>query len=74
MIPAHLEPTEFWITVAALALGVALVAGMALFERRPRKDLTPSLVPTTPLMFAGALIAILAAVHLLNGFGIHTGR
>ncbi len=73
-MPAHLDATEFWITIAALVAGVALFAGMAILERRPRKDIMPRLVPTTPLMFVGALTAILAVVHLLNGFGIHTGR
>lgn len=73
-MPAHLDPIEFWITIVTLVLGVALVGAMAYLERRPRKDIMPRMVPTTPLMFIGALTAILAVVHLLNGFGIHTGR
>lgn len=71
---AAASPMEIWITIAALVMGLALAAAMAFLERRPRPDMIPRLVPTTPLMFAGILVAILAIVHLLNGFGIHTGR
>ena len=61
-------------TYGGLTLGLALVGVMAWLERRPRKSLNPRLVPTTPLMFLGALICLVAVVHIVNTFGIHTGR
>ena len=66
--------TEFWITIAALLAGVGLVALMAWLERRPRQSLEPRLIPTTPAMLAGLVIILLSMVHLLNLWGIHTGR
>jgi high-affinity Fe2+/Pb2+ permease len=65
---------ETWITLGFLAAGLALVGAMVWLERRPRKSLDPLLVPTTPIMFVGGLVAMLALVHLLNLAGIHTGR
>ena len=65
---------EMSLTYGGLALGVALVAVMAWIERRPRKTLEPSLVPTTPLMFLGAFICLVAVVHIVNSLGIHTGK
>ena len=62
------------LTYGALAVGAGLVAVMAWLERRPRKTLDPKLVPTTPLMFVGAFICLIAVVHIVNTFGIHTGR
>jgi hypothetical protein len=62
------------LTYGALALGLALVGVMAWLERRPRKSLNPRMVPTTPLMFLGAFICLIAVVHIVNTFGIHTGR
>jgi hypothetical protein len=65
---------EISLTYGGLALGLALVAIMAWIERRPRKSLDPRLLPTTPLMFLGAFICLVAVVHIANTFGIHTGR
>lgn len=73
-MPADLSPTEYWLTIAGLAVGFGLAAAMAILERRPRKGLNPRLIPTTPVMFAGVLIGLMALVHLLNLSGIHTGR
>ncbi len=73
-MPATADPSEIWITLAALVFGIALAATMAVIERRPRSDLAPRLLPTTPIMFIGALVGLLALVHLLNLWGIHTGR
>jgi hypothetical protein len=66
--------TETWITLGLLAAGLALVGAMAWLERRPRTSLDPLLVPTTPIMFGGGVLALLALVHLVNMAGIHTGR
>jgi hypothetical protein len=65
---------EMSLTYGGLALGVVLVAVMAWLERRPRKTLDPKLVPTTPLMFLGVFICLIAVIHIVNSFGIHTGR
>lgn len=65
---------EISLTYGGLALGVALVSLMVWIEKRPRKTLEPRLVPTTPLMFVGAFICLVAVVHIVNSLGIHTGR
>ena len=65
---------EMSLTYGGLALGVALVAVMVWIQKRPRKTLEPRLVPTTPLMFVGAFICLVAVVHIVNSLGIHTGR
>jgi ABC-type Mn2+/Zn2+ transport system permease subunit len=69
-----LQSPEAWITAGLFAAGLALIACMVWLERRPRTKLDPLLLPTTPFMFAGGLVALLALVHLLNLAGIHTGR
>jgi hypothetical protein len=58
------------LTIAALVFGVGLAASMVWIERRPKKELKVSLVPTTPFMFIGALIAIVAVAYLLAIYGI----
>jgi hypothetical protein len=73
-MPADLSALEFWITLAVMAAGLALAGFMAWLEHRPRQSLEPRLIPTTPFLFAGTLLAILAFVHLLNLWGVHTGR
>jgi 3-oxoacyl-(acyl-carrier-protein) synthase len=70
----NVSNTELAITVGTLLAGFGLVAGMILLERRPRTSLNPRLIPTTPVMLLGALVAILAIVHLVNLYGVHTGR
>ncbi len=65
---------ELTITFAALALGAGLTAAMVWLQRRPKQTLDASLVPTTPLLIFGAFIVLLAVVHLVNLWGIHTGR
>ena len=66
--------TEISLTYGGLALGLALVAVMVWIEKHPRKTLNPRLMPTTPLMFIGAFICLVAVVHIVNTLGIHTGR
>lgn len=65
---------ETSITLAALLLGAGMVAGAAVMERRPRQSLEVRLISTTPVMFTGAVIALLALVHLVNIAGYVTGR
>jgi len=53
-------------TVIILLVGLGL-AGVSLWrEKRPRTSLDPRLIPTTPFIFIGTLIALAAAVHLLR--------
>jgi hypothetical protein len=72
-VPSSFSDPEILVTIALIAAGVGLAGAMAWIERKPR-DLTPRLVPTTPVMFVGLLVAIIAAAHLLNLYGIQTGR
>ncbi|HEY7765800.1 MAG TPA: hypothetical protein VIB38_12485 [Aestuariivirgaceae bacterium] len=58
----HLESL---LTLLALLAGFALAAAMIWLERKPRATLDPRMIPTTPIMFLGLLIVILAALHLL---------
>ena len=66
--------TQFILTVLVFAAALALIARMVILERRPRDNLNPSLLPTTPVIIACGFVAILALVHLINLAGIHTGR
>ena len=71
--PRHGSVMDLPLTIAGLVLGVALVASMSIIERRPRKDFRPKF-PTTPFMFVGGIVTMLALVHLVNLAGFHTGR
>ena len=73
-MPPDLDPVEFWFTLAALAGGGTMALAMIWLEKRPRERLEPRMIPTTPLLLVGAAIGLLALVHLLNLWGIHTGR
>ena len=57
------------ITVGALVAGVTLVAIMRLREGKARASLDVPLLPTTPVMYLGILMILLASVHLLGLFG-----
>ena len=58
------------LTLIAILGGFALMFWMMRIEKR-EPDLTrPQMVPTTPLMFVGALVVILGVVHLLTIGGI----
>jgi hypothetical protein len=65
---------EMTVTLTALGAGLGLAATAAILERRPRTSFQPRLIPTTPLMFAGILVALLAVIHVVNLMGIKTGR
>jgi hypothetical protein len=51
---------------SAFVGGLVLVIAMIILEKRPRKGLTPRLIPTTPVMFAGVIVMMLALIHLLT--------
>jgi hypothetical protein len=65
---------EFLLTAGTFLVCAVIVGVLAWLERRPRTSLTPRLIPTTPLMLIFGFIGLLALVHLLNMYGIHTGR
>ncbi len=73
-MPIDLNPAELWITIAVLGASIAVVIWMVLLERRPCESFAPRLVPTTPILLVFGFIGLLALVHLLNLYGIHTGR
>jgi amino acid transporter len=73
-LPIDTNPVEFWITAAVMLAAAAAVGFIAWLERRPRRRLMPSLIPTTPVLLVFGFIGLLALVHLLNLYGIHTGR
>ena len=73
-MPPDLNSAELWLTILALLASAAIVVTMAWLERRPRQSLAPRLIPTTPILLLGAGIGLLALIHLLNLWGIHTGR
>ena len=65
---------QIYITLAAAVLGLALILTMVRIQKRPKQTLDPSLIPTTPLLILGGFIVMVAFVHLVNLFGMHTGR
>jgi uncharacterized iron-regulated membrane protein len=73
-MPSFINATEVWITGGIFAASALIVGWMAWLERRPRTSLEPRLVPTTPILMVFGFIGLLALVHLLNLYGIHTGR
>lgn len=58
------------LTLCLLCFGGGLVAWANWLERRPRDIDRPRLVPTTPLMFVGAMAVLLSVIHLLTLFGV----
>lgn len=69
-----LSSYQTWITLGVLLLSFAVIGYASWLERRPRKSLTPRLIPTTTVIIIFGFIALLAVVHLANLYGIHTGR
>lgn len=66
--------TQFILTAAILAAALAVIARMVVIEKRPRTDLNPRLIPTTPVLLICGFVVLLAVVHLVNLAGVHTGR
>jgi hypothetical protein len=62
------------ITLIVLVAALLVMARMAVLEKRPRNDLNPRLIPTTPVMLVSGFVAILAFIHLINLVGFHTGK
>jgi hypothetical protein len=74
-VPDHrmLNP-QFILTLCVFAVALTVIARMVILEKRPRDDLNPRLLPTTPILIASGFVALLALVHLINLAGVHTGR
>jgi hypothetical protein len=70
----RIEGMELYLTAAVFVLALAAVGVLAWAERRPRTRLGPRLIPTTPLLLAAVLVAVLAGSHLLSIWGIEHGR
>ena len=67
---------ELIVTITVLVVCIALTIWMIVLEKNPPPPGKPRLVPTTPVLFLGALGIILALAHLvtlLTGTP-HTGR
>jgi hypothetical protein len=62
--------TETIITVLALLSGLGMLAYGAIAERRPRNSLNPRLIPTTPLVFLGVIVTLLALLHIATMAGV----
>jgi uncharacterized iron-regulated membrane protein len=59
------------ITIALLAAGLAISGAMIWLERRPRTNLDVRMIPTTPFLMAGVVMALVATIHLLGLLGRH---
>lgn len=71
---ASTDPFHIWLTIAILAVSVLVAGLMVWLEHRPKRELMPRMLPTTPVLLVAVFIGLLALVHLVNLYGIHTGR
>ncbi len=65
---------DMYLTLAGLCLGCGLLALMVYLQKRPPDALWVHMVPATPIMLLAILIIVVALVHLVNSFGLQTGR
>ena len=72
-VPSSFSDPEILVTIALIAAGGGLAGAPARVGGKPRR-LPPRPGPPPPGMFVGRLVAIIAAAHLLNLYGIQTGR
>jgi uncharacterized membrane protein YidH (DUF202 family) len=61
-----IDDPQFLVTSGILLAALALVGFLIWQEKRPRKDLMPSLLPTTPIFMLAAIVIMLTAVHLVH--------
>jgi uncharacterized iron-regulated membrane protein len=59
------------ITIALLAAGLAISGAMIWMERRPRTNLDVRMIPTTPFLMVGIVMALVAIIRLLGLLGRH---
>jgi hypothetical protein len=57
---------QFLITSGILLSALVVVGFLVWQEKRPRRDLMPSLLPTTPLFLLAAIVIMLTTVHLVH--------
>ena len=62
------------VTLAVLAASLASAGFFIWLERRPPDFSRVRMVPTTPLIFASVLVAVVMIVHIVNLMGVQTGR
>jgi len=53
-------------TLTALAAAIAVIALSVFVERRRRRNHEPGLLPMLPFQLMGAVVALLAVLHLLT--------
>jgi uncharacterized membrane protein YbhN (UPF0104 family) len=61
-----IDNLQFLVTSGILLAALALVGFLVWQEKRPRQDLMPSLLPTTPVFLLAAIVILLTAVHLVH--------
>jgi hypothetical protein len=61
--------SEINITLVVFAIGLGVIGAMLWLEHRPRESLQPP-PRTTPFLLLGAVVALLAGVHLLSLTGV----
>ena len=57
---------QFIATSAILIMALLVVGFLVWLEKRPRRSLMPSLLPTTPILFLTGIVILLATVHLVH--------
>lgn len=61
-----LSEPQFLMTSGILLLALAVVGFLVWLERRPRRHLMPSLVPTTPIFLLTGIVIFLTVMHLAH--------
>jgi hypothetical protein len=61
-----IDNPQFLVTTGILVAALLLVGFLVWQEKRPRQDLMPSLLPTTPLFLLAAIVILMTAVHLVH--------
>jgi hypothetical protein len=62
---------DLFYTSLLLAVGLVIFCVALWIDRRPKKTLDVRLIPTPPFLIAGAVIIIIAGIHLLTLLARH---
>ncbi len=62
------------VSLGLLALGVVAAVGCGWMGARPKDYLKPRLIPWQMLMLICGIFVLVMAIHLLNLFGMTTGK
>jgi len=57
---------QFYLTAIVLVVAVLIIARMIIIEKRPRDDLNPRLIPTTPVLIASGFVPIRLGPRILR--------